>query len=65
MLKSIISALFGLALIVPAVAKPVPTTCGATDLMKAMAKAEPETHQKIIAAARLIPNGDGLLWRVE
>jgi uncharacterized protein len=65
MRKPIISILFGLALLSPAVAKPVPTTCGATDLMKLMAKSEPETYQKIITASRTIPNGDGMLWRVE
>jgi uncharacterized protein len=65
MRKPIISILFGLALLSPAVAKPVPTTCGATDLMQAMAKSEPETYQKIITASRTIPNGDGMLWRVE
>jgi uncharacterized protein len=46
-------------------AKPVPTSCGATDLLKALAKSEPAAHQKIISAAKVIPNGEGLLWRIE
>jgi uncharacterized protein len=49
----------------PAAAKPIPTTCGATDLLKAMQKGEPEIYQKIVAAAKTVPNGDGLLWRIE
>ncbi|MGL4634577.1 MAG: TraB/GumN family protein [Beijerinckiaceae bacterium] len=47
------------------VAKPVPTSCGATDLLKATAKNEPAAYAKIVAAAKAVPNGDGLLWRIE
>jgi uncharacterized protein len=48
-----------------AVAKAIPTSCGATDLLKALAKSEPAAYQKIISAAKAIPNGEGLLWRIE
>lgn len=68
-LRSAIAAL-GVALALsgfgsPAAARPVPTTCGATDLMRAMRKSEPESHAKVAAAARSVVNGDGLLWRIE
>lgn len=49
----------------PALAKPVPTSCGATDLLRQIAKTEPATRARIAAAARAVPNGDGLLWRIE
>ncbi|MGL4242176.1 MAG: TraB/GumN family protein [Beijerinckiaceae bacterium] len=48
-----------------AVAKPIPTTCGAKDLLKELAAKEPEAHGKIVAAAKTVENGDGMLWRVE
>jgi uncharacterized protein len=46
-------------------AKPVPTSCGAVDLLAQMRSAEPDNHAKIKAAARQVKNGDGLLWKVE
>ena len=49
----------------PAAAKPVPTTCGATDLLTALRKDEPEAYRKVAAAARSVVNGDGLLWKIE
>jgi uncharacterized protein len=49
----------------PAPAKPIPTTCGATDLLAALRKEEPESYARIASAARSVVNGDGLLWRIE
>ncbi len=46
-------------------AKPVPTSCGATDLLRQIAKAEPAAYAKIAAASKAVTNGDGMLWRVE
>jgi uncharacterized protein YbaP (TraB family) len=48
-----------------ALARQVPTTCGAKNLLKELAAKEPEAHGKIVAAARAVENGDGLLWRIE
>jgi uncharacterized protein len=48
-----------------AMAQPIPTHCGATDLLKQTAKADPAAYAKIAAAAKAVINGDGLLWRVE
>ncbi len=59
-----IAAAFGLSLSA-ALARPVPTSCGAKDLMKELAAKEPESHRKIVAAARAVENGDGMLWRIE
>lgn len=55
------------SLLLPAAAwaKPIPTTCGAKDLLKELAAKEPEAHGKVIAAARAVENGDGMLWRIE
>ncbi len=49
----------------PAFARPVPTSCGASDLLKGLAKSDPEAHARVIAAANAIPNGEGLLWRID
>jgi len=49
----------------PAAAKPIPTSCGATDLLAALRASEPAAHAKVAAAARAVVNGDGLLWRIE
>ncbi len=68
MRKPVLLSTCGLALALaafPASAKPVPTTCGATDLLKAMAVNEPETYRKIVAAGKTILNGDGMLWKIE
>jgi uncharacterized protein len=46
-------------------AKAIPTSCGATDILKAAQKTEPENYRKIKAAAAAVKNGDGLLWRIE
>ncbi len=60
------SLALGVALFSPPVmAKAVPTSCGASDLLAAMAKSEPEAHQKVVAAGKAVLNGDGLLWRIE
>ena len=48
-----------------AYAKAIPTHCGATDVLKKLAKDEPAAHQKIIAAAKTVQNGEGMLWRIE
>lgn len=55
----------GLALPSNASAKPIPTTCGASDVLKGLAASEPEAHSKIIAAGKTVPNGEGLLWKIE
>jgi uncharacterized protein YbaP (TraB family) len=59
--------MFALAALGPgaSLAKPIPTSCGAKDLLKEFAASEPEAHRKIIAAARAVENGDGMLWRIE
>ncbi len=49
----------------PATARPVPTSCGATDLLAEMRKSEPESYRKVAAAARGVLNGEGLLWKIE
>ncbi len=49
----------------PAAAKPVPTSCGAIDLLSAMRKDEPEAYRKVSEAARSVVNGEGLLWKIE
>ncbi len=67
-LKSFIGPLAGALLALaahPAAARSLPTSCGATDLMAAMRKSEPEAYQKVAAAARGVVNGDGLLWKIE
>jgi uncharacterized protein len=46
-------------------AKPVPTSCGAVDLLAQMRKAEPEAYQKVKAFAATVKDGDGLLWKIE
>jgi uncharacterized protein len=59
---------FALALggnVSPAAAKPVPTTCGARNLLAELKTKEPESHQKVVAAAGAVENGEGMLWRVE
>jgi uncharacterized protein len=55
-----------LGLLAPAAsARSVPTTCGASDLLKALARAEPEAHAKVQAAAKAVANGEGMLWRID
>jgi hypothetical protein len=49
----------------PAQARVVPTTCGASDILKALAKTNPDAHARMKAAAAGVKNGDGLLWRIE
>ncbi len=49
----------------PTAAKPVPTSCGATDLLAEMRKNEPDSHRKVAEAARSVVNGEGLLWKIE
>ncbi len=64
-LPGLILALFLALPAQPATAKPVPTSCGATDLLAEMRKSEPEAYRKVTEAARSVVNGDGLLWRIE
>jgi uncharacterized protein len=61
---AVLAAAFGLSLSA-AYARPVPTSCGARDLMRELAAKEPEAHGKVVAAARAVENGDGMLWRIE
>jgi uncharacterized protein len=49
----------------PSFARAIPTSCGATDILKAAAKSEPENYRKIKAAAAQVKNGEGLLWRID
>jgi uncharacterized protein YbaP (TraB family) len=49
----------------PAQARAVPTTCGAKDVLQALAATQPEAHARMKAAAADVKNGDGLLWRIE
>jgi uncharacterized protein YbaP (TraB family) len=46
-------------------AKPVPTSCGAIDLLAAMRRSEPDSYRKVAEAARGVVNGEGLLWKIE
>jgi uncharacterized protein len=55
----------GLQCFAPAQARPIPTSCGARDLMAELKAKEPEAHQKVVVAARAVENGDGMLWRIE
>jgi uncharacterized protein len=65
MIRTALSLAFSLALAGAAFARPIPTSCGAQDLLKELAAKEPEAHGKIIAAARTVENGDGMLWRID
>jgi len=58
---------FALAWTAPglAAAKPTPTSCGAVDLMAELRRSEPEAARKVAAAAAAVPNGEGLLWRID
>lgn len=58
-------AAFALTLAAPAQAKPIPTSCGARDLMALMRRDEPESYAKVAEAVRGVANGDGMLWRIE
>jgi uncharacterized protein len=63
MLACSVALTFGL--LAAAEAKPIPTSCGAKDILKELAAKEPESHRKVIDAARSVQNGDGMLWRIE
>lgn len=65
MVLRIAALVFALVAALPAAAKPVPTTCGARDLMQLLRKEEPAAHAKVVEAARGVVNGEGLLWRIE
>jgi uncharacterized protein len=65
MIRAALTLAFALSLSVVAQAKPVPTTCGAKDLLKELAAKEPDAHARVIAAAKTVENGDGMLWRIE
>jgi uncharacterized protein len=43
----------------------VPTSCGAQDMLAKLRIEAPEAYQRVMVAARDVPNGDGMLWRVE
>jgi hypothetical protein len=58
-------ALFALALPMAADARPIPTSCGARDLLPQVKTEAPEAYQRFQRLARNVPNGDGLLWRIE
>ncbi len=53
------------ALAIPVQARAIPTTCGASDVLKALAKAQPQAHARMKTAAAEVKNGDGMLWRIE
>jgi uncharacterized protein len=65
MTRPVLALAFALLLPAAAEAKPIPTSCGAKDLLKELATKEPEAHGKIVAAAKSVQNGDGMLWRIE
>jgi uncharacterized protein len=65
MIRICLAITFSLALLAGAEAKPIPTTCGAKDLLKDIAAKEPEAFRRITTAARAVENGDGMLWRIE
>jgi hypothetical protein len=46
-------------------ARPIPTSCGASNLLTALAKESPEAAARVDAAAKTVVNGDGMLWRIE
>jgi uncharacterized protein len=52
-------------LLLPSMAHAAPTTCGATDLLAKLKTQAPEAYKRVISAAKDVPNGDGMLWKVE
>jgi uncharacterized protein len=58
-------AILGQALSVPASAKPIPTSCGAKNILTELATKDAEGVAKVKAAAAAVENGDGMLWRIE
>jgi uncharacterized protein len=66
-LAAAIAAVLLLASALPpaAQARPIPTTCGARDLLKELAAKEPDSRRKVAEAAAAVENGDGMLWRIE
>jgi uncharacterized protein len=40
----------------------VPTSCGAQDMLAKLRIEAPEAYQRVMVAARDVPNGDGMLW---
>src|SRR5690606_31444627 len=56
--------LAGLQAVQPAWAEMSEQSCG-TDLMAGLEQRDPEKYARIRAAADAVPNGRGLLWRIE
>ena len=51
--------------LVPVQARAVPTSCGAVDLLVQLRKDAPDAYQRVAAAAKAVPNGEGMLWKIE
>ncbi len=60
---ALLSGTAGLAVAVPARAAPI--ACGGSDLLAAMRTDDPAHFARLEKAARAVPNGKGLLWRIE
>ncbi|MGL5137888.1 MAG: TraB/GumN family protein [Beijerinckiaceae bacterium] len=56
---------FALSVSVTAEARPIPTSCGAINLLSALAKESPDAGARMKAAAKTVVNGDGMLWRID
>ncbi len=65
MIRIVLAAALAAFALTAAEARPIPTSCGAQDLMKELAAKEPDAHRKMVEAARSVENGDGMLWRIE
>ncbi len=52
-------------LLMTASAQAVPTTCGASDVLAKLRVESPEGYQRVASAARDVPNGEGMLWKIE
>jgi uncharacterized protein len=65
MIRTLLTAAFLIASPAAVWAKPIPTSCGAKNLLSELAAKEPEAHGKVVAAARAVENGDGMLWRID
>jgi uncharacterized protein len=65
MIRTILAAALSIAFAGIAEARPIPTTCGAKDLLTELAAKEPQAHGRVMAAAKAVENGEGMLWRIE
>jgi hypothetical protein len=65
MIRTLLIAAFALLAPASALARPIPTSCGATDLLAELRRKEPEAYRKVVEAASSVENGGGMLWRID